>query len=68
MFSICRRQRRVVLDKGQRKIAATDRIEWVLASEEEVELVKRISDLYARTRLSFADIARLGSVEDWRDH
>jgi hypothetical protein len=24
--------------------------------------------MYARTRLTFADIARLGSVEDWRDH
>jgi DNA invertase Pin-like site-specific DNA recombinase len=61
-------QRRVVLDDGQRKLAATDRIEWVLAPQEEVALVRRICDMYARTRLSFADIARLGSVEDWRDH
>ena len=61
-------QRRVMLDNRQRKVAATDRIEWVLASTEEVELVKRICDLYARTRLSFTDISRLGSVEGWRDH
>jgi DNA invertase Pin-like site-specific DNA recombinase len=61
-------QRRMVLDDGQRKLAATDRIEWVLAPQEEVELVRRICDMYARTRLSFSDIARLGSVEDWRDH
>jgi hypothetical protein len=60
--------RRVVLDDGQRKLAATDRIEWVLASPEEVALVRRICDMYARTGLSFADIARLGAVEDWRDH
>lgn len=60
--------RRVVLDSGQRKLAFTDRIEWVLASQEEIDLVKRICDLYARTRLSFTDIARLGSVEGWRDH
>jgi DNA invertase Pin-like site-specific DNA recombinase len=61
-------QRRVMLENRQRKLAATDRIEWVLASQEEVALVKRICDLYARTRLSFADISRLGAVEDWRDH
>lgn len=31
-------QRRVMLDNRQRKLAATDRIEWVLAPQEEVEL------------------------------
>ena len=61
-------QRRVMLEPRQRKVAATDRVEWVLAPQAEVDLVRRICDLYARTRLSFADIARLGSVEDWRDH
>jgi hypothetical protein len=61
-------QRRVVLDDGQRKLAATDRIEWALAAPGEVALVGRICDMYARTRLTFADIARLGSVEDWNDH
>lgn len=61
-------QRRVMLDNRQRKLAATDRIEWVLAPREEVELVKRICDMYARTRLSFSDISRLGSVEGWLDH
>ena len=61
-------RQRVVLGDGQRKLAATDRIEWVLASQNEVELVKRICDMYARTRLSFTDISRLGSVEGWRDH
>jgi DNA invertase Pin-like site-specific DNA recombinase len=60
--------RRVVLDNGQRKAAATDRVEWVAACQEEVQLVKRICDLYARTRLSFTDISRLGRVEGWRDH
>ena len=33
----------------------------------EVALVRRICDMYARTRLTSADIARFGSVEDWRD-
>ena len=61
-------RQRVVLGDGQRTLAATDRIEWVLASQNEVELVKRICDMYARTRLSFTDISRLGSVEGWRDH
>ena len=61
-------QRRVMLDAGQRKIAFTDRIVWVLASEEEVGLVKRICDLYARTRLNFADIASLGGVAGWCDY
>ena len=61
-------QRRVILDNGQRKLAATDRVEWVLAAHEEVGLVRRICELYTRTRLSFNDIARLGSAEGWRDH
>src|SRR6185437_6509011 len=61
-------QRRVLLEDGQRKVAATDRVEWVLAPAEEVALVKRICDLYVRIGLSFADIARLGRVEGWRDH
>ena len=60
--------KRVPLNDGQRKVAATDRIEWALAPQEEVELVKRICDLYAWTRLSFNDIARLGAVEGWREH
>ncbi|NUZ06729.1 recombinase family protein [Piscinibacter koreensis] len=61
-------QHRVVLAHRQRKLAATDRIEWVLAEPAEVELVKRICDLYTRQGLTFADIARLGTVEGWRDH
>jgi hypothetical protein len=61
-------QRRVVLEKGQRKLAVTDRLEWVLAPPEEVQLVKRICDMYARVGLSSTDIARLGTLEGWRDH
>ena len=37
--------RRVILEDGQRKLAATDRIEWVLAPQEEVALVRRICDM-----------------------
>jgi len=58
----------VILDNGQRKLAATDRVEWVLAAQEEIELVKRICHLYTRTRLSFNDIARIGTAQGWRDH
>jgi DNA invertase Pin-like site-specific DNA recombinase len=61
-------QQRVVLGHRQRKLAATDRIEWVLADPDEVDLVKRICALYARDGLTFEDIARLGTVEGWRDH
>ena len=61
-------QRRVILDNGQRKIAPTDRVEWVQAAQEEIELVKRICHLYTRTRLSFNDIARIGTAQGWRDH
>lgn len=61
-------QRRTVLEPRQRKVGATDRVEWVLGPDEEGELVKRICGLYARTRMSFADIARVGGAEGWRDH
>ena len=61
-------QRRVILDARQRKVAATDRVEWVLAADEEIRLVRRICELYTRTRLTFNDIARLGKAEGWRDH
>ena len=60
--------RRTMLEPRQRKIAATDRIEWVLAPEPEVALVQRICQMYVRSRLSLADIAQLGKVEGWRDH
>jgi hypothetical protein len=40
----------------------------VLAADEEIRLVRRICELYARTRLTFNDIARLGKAEGWRDH
>jgi len=61
-------QRRVILEDGQRKFTATDRVKWVLAPQEEVELVQRICKLYARTRLSLNDIASLVSAEGWLDH
>lgn len=60
--------RRTVLEPRQRKLAATDRVEWVLAPEPEVALVRRICDMYTRTRLSLSDIAQLGKAEGWRDH
>ena len=60
--------RRTVLQPRQRKIAATDRIEWILAPESEVALVQRICQMYVRTRLTLADIAQLGKAEGWRDH
>jgi len=61
-------QQRVPLRDGQRKVNATDRIEWVAASQEEVALVRRICEMFASTRLSFSDIARIGVAEGWRDH
>jgi hypothetical protein len=61
-------QRRVLLEHGQRKVAATDRIEWVLAAGEEVELVNRICKLYTQAGLTFAELAAVGRGEGWRSH
>lgn len=60
--------RRTVLEPRQRKIAATDRIEWVLASANELAIIRRICHMYTRTRLSLAEIAQLGAAEGWQDH
>lgn len=61
-------QRRVVLEGKQRKIEFTDRIEWVLGPEPEVNLVQRICEMYGRTGLSYTDIARVVDAEGWRNH
>jgi DNA invertase Pin-like site-specific DNA recombinase len=57
---------RVLLEHGQRKLAATDRVEWVLAPEPEVSLVRRICEAYARTNLELWQIASLVAAEGWR--
>ena len=61
-------QRRAMLEPGQRKLASTDRVEWVLGPLDEVQLVARICDLYARDGLTFTAMARLAALEGWRDH
>lgn len=48
-----------VLEAGERKPAATDRIRWVFGPEPEVELVRTIFHLYASTKLSMQRIADL---------
>jgi DNA invertase Pin-like site-specific DNA recombinase len=59
--------RRVMLENGQRKLAATDRVEWALGPQDEVDLVRRMCDMYARKGIGFTDICRLSSCEGWRN-
>ena len=58
-------RQRTILAISQRKLALTDRIEWVLAPSEEVELVRRICEAYARSSLDLWQIARLVAAEGW---
>lgn len=57
--------RRLMLEHGQRKAALTDRIEWVLAPDKEVDLVRRICKAYV-TGLALEEIAGLVVAEGWR--
>jgi DNA invertase Pin-like site-specific DNA recombinase len=60
-------QRRVQLENKQRKLAATDRVSWVLGPQDEVDLVRRICDMYARKGIGVTDICRLSKCERWRN-
>lgn len=55
---------RSMLEHGQRKSALTDRIEWVLAPEPELSLVRRICSAYARGH-ALEEIAGLVRAEGW---
>jgi DNA invertase Pin-like site-specific DNA recombinase len=57
--------RRVLLQHGQRKLALTDRIEWVLGPEQEVALVRRMCAAYA-SGLALEEIASLVAADGWR--
>jgi DNA invertase Pin-like site-specific DNA recombinase len=56
---------RKLLEHGERKLALTDRIEWVLGPEPEVALVRRICSAYA-AGLRSEEIASLVRGEGWR--
>jgi DNA invertase Pin-like site-specific DNA recombinase len=58
---------RVPIEDGQRKIAATDRVAWVLGPAAEVALVRRIFNLYASGSYTGDDLVQVGSAEGWRD-
>jgi DNA invertase Pin-like site-specific DNA recombinase len=58
---------RVPIVNGQRKIAATDRVAWVLGPAAEVALVRRIFNLYASAFYTADDLVRLANAEGWRD-
>lgn len=51
--------RKRILEWGERKPAPTDRVRWVLGPQPEVELVRTIFNLYAKTKLSIHKIVRL---------
>ncbi|MBA2960537.1 MULTISPECIES: recombinase family protein [Ramlibacter] len=57
--------RRVMLQHGQRKLALTDRIEWVLGPEAEVDLVRRMAVAYSNG-FELEEIAGLANAEGWR--
>jgi len=57
--------RRVMLEHGQRKGTLTDRIEWVLGPDAEVDLVRRICGAYV-SGLQLEEIASLVNSEGWR--
>lgn len=57
--------RRVLLQHGQRKAALTDRIEWVLGPEAEVDLVRRMGKAYA-CGFALEEITGLVKAENWR--
>lgn len=59
------RQRRKLLERGERKLALSDRIEWVLGPEREVALVQRICRSYV-AGLLLEEIAALVRAEGWR--
>jgi hypothetical protein len=58
-------QRRVRLEPGQRKLALTDRIHWVLADDDEVALVRLIFDAYAHSDVTILELVRRGRTEGW---
>jgi DNA invertase Pin-like site-specific DNA recombinase len=55
-----------LLPNGQRKLALTDRIKWVLGPPREIDLVRRICHAYAHTPLDLWEIARLVTAEGWK--
>jgi hypothetical protein len=54
-----------MLQHGQLKAALTDRIEWVLGPDAEVNLVRRICAAYV-SGLQLEEIAGLATAEGWR--
>jgi DNA invertase Pin-like site-specific DNA recombinase len=56
--------RRLMLRHGQAKAAFTDRVQWVLASEAEVGLVRRICSAYVNG-LEVEEIVNLVNAEGW---
>jgi hypothetical protein len=59
---------RQVLARGQRKIALTDRVEWILGPDSELGLVRRICQEYATGRSCFKDLESMATREHWVDH
>ena len=57
--------RRVVLTPGQSKFAVTDRIQWVLADDKEVALVREIFDIYIHTHCTVGDLVQKALREGW---
>lgn len=58
-------RRRRMLRRGERKVALTDRVEWVLAPEDEVALVRRICSACA-SGMALKHIAGLVQAEGWQ--
>lgn len=59
------RRRRKLLEHGEQKPTLTDRVEWVLGPDNEVELVRRICRAYVGG-LQLEEIASLVQAQGWR--
>lgn len=57
--------RRVLLARGERKVALTDRVKWVLGPQAEVALVQRICAAYVGG-VALEEIAGLLRADGWR--
>ncbi|WP_343711925.1 recombinase family protein [Inquilinus sp.] len=63
-----------ILLPGQRKALQGDRVQWILGPRSEIEIVRKIFDLYVNKKLSMLEIARRlstmpqSSMFTWSDH
>lgn len=60
--------KRRLLERGERKPRANDRVRWVLAPRDEVQLVREIFEEYASTDIPVRTLAKRMQAQDQRSH